>query len=195
METDLEFEAWRRSWQAASSPSLDLGARVERETRLMWWGVVAEVLVTLVFGLGSLGWAVVSGRGDALVLTVGVWFFIAVAWTISLLLRRGAWAPVTSTTAAFLELSILRCRRTREAILAMAVLYVLILAFDLVWISAARAPRVSSDWWTLLTAGGVVWVWPITVALGAVGVWQRRKLRRECEALSRLGHVEPPTEA
>jgi hypothetical protein len=191
METDVELETWRRHWQAESSPPLDLRARVERETRLMRWGVVAEVLVTVVYGVGSLGWAVVSGRRDAVVLTVGIWFFIAVAWTISLLLRRGAWAPVTSTTAAFLELSILRCRRKREAVVGMAVLYILILAFDLAWISIVQGRETPSDVWILLTSGGVVWVWPVTLALAAIAVWRRRRLRRELVTLRRLRLEDP----
>jgi hypothetical protein len=194
METDLELEAWRRDWRAESSPPLDLRARVERDTRRMRWGVAAEVLVTVVYGLGSLGWAVVSRRSEALALSIGVWTFIAIAWTISLVLRRGAWAPVTSTTAAFLELSILRCRRKREAILGMAVLYVLILAFDLAWISAVRGRWAPSDLRILLTTGGMVWVWPITLALGALAAWQRRRLRRELVTLTRIRLEDQPAE-
>jgi hypothetical protein len=194
METDLELEAWRRDWRAESSPPLDLRARVERDTRRMHWAVAAEVLVTVVYGLGSLGWAVVSRRPEALALSIGVWTFIAIAWTISLVLRRGAWAPVTSTTAAFLELSILRCRRKREAIFGMAVLYVLILAFDLAWISAVRGRWAPSDLRILLITGGMVWVWPITLALGALAAWQRRRLRRELATLTRIRLEDQPAE-
>ena len=109
--------------------------------------VVGEVAVTMVFGGGSLAWRS-SPRTDALVLALGVWAFIAMAWTISFLLRRGAWAPVTATTTAFLELSILRCRRRRESIVAQCVLYALIVGFDLTWITS-RGRRLPRPVWQL----------------------------------------------
>src|SRR5712692_7109785 len=179
MELDLELDTWRRHWQTESVVPADLKQRVERETRIMRRFVVAEVAVTVIWGGGSVGWAALSRRTDALVLTVGIWVFIAIAWTISLLLRRGAWTPATATTASFLELSILRCRRRREAIMAQSLLYVMILAFDLAWIYFEKAQRIPLDPWPFLSTRGLVWVWVITAALGAVAVWQRRKLSRE----------------
>ena len=138
MEADVELDAWRRHWQSDSRVAPTLKQRVERETRAMRRFVVGEIVVTIVFGGGSLAWAALSLRTDVFVLALGVWAFIAIAWTISFLLRRGAWAPLTSTTMAFVELSILRCRRRRESIIAQAALYVMILGFDLAWIYATR---------------------------------------------------------
>jgi hypothetical protein len=120
------------------------------------------------------------------VLAVGVWAFLAMAWTLSLLLRRGAWTPMCTTTTAFLELSILRCRRRRESIVAQAVLYVLILAFDFTWIYFARLPAARPHPLAFLAAGSFVWVWAVTAVLGIVAVWQRKRLDRELENLTRL---------
>ena len=186
MNADAELESWRRNWQATSAVPPDLNARVERETRWMRRVVVGEIIITVVFGGGSLAWAVVSGRTDALVLAIGVWTFIAMAWGIAFLLRRDAWAPAALGTAAFLDLSILRCRRKREAVVAQSVLYVLILCFDLAWIYFARSAGTREGLASFLTSSGVAWVWAVTVALGAAAVVHRRRLARELETLTNL---------
>lgn len=186
MELDIELDAWRREWQTASVWPADLQRRVERETRRMRRAVAAEILITGVFGGASLAWAALSGRVAVLVLAIGIWSFIGIAWTIALLLRRGAWCPAAPTTAAFLELSILRCRRRHEAVIAQAVLYVMILVFDLAWIYVATAERTADDPVAFLTSGGVAWVWAITALLAAAAVWQRRRLGRELENLLAL---------
>ncbi len=186
MEPDVELDTWRRQWQTESVVPADLKQRVERETRLMRRFVAAEILVTVVIGGGSFAWAALSRRTDTAVLAAGVWVFIAMAWTMSWMLRRGAWTPVSSTTAAFLDLSILRCRRKRDAVAVQSVLYVMILAFDLVWIYFERAQRMPVDPRAFLTTGLVLWGWAITAALGVVAVWQRRKLSRELRNLTSL---------
>jgi hypothetical protein len=186
MNVDAELESWRRRWQTASVIPPDLKARVERETSWMRRFVVAEVLVTILFGGGTLAWAVLSRRTDALVLAVGVWGAISIAWAMSFLLRRDAWAPATLTTAAFLDLSILRCRRRREAVIAQGVLYVLILGFDLAWIYLGRPPGARDGLISFLTGSSVAWVWVVSAALGAAALSHRRRLTRELEALTRL---------
>jgi hypothetical protein len=186
MQADVELGLWQRQWKSASHDTAGLKQRVERETRAMRRFVLGEIAVTIVFGGGSLAWAALSPRTDALVLALGVWAFIAMAWTISFLLRRGAWAPVAATTTAFLELSILRCRRRRESIVAQSVLYVLIVGFDLTWIYLARPSRAASGVTAFLTSGEIAWVWAVTLGLAATAVWQRRRLGRELEMLTRL---------
>jgi hypothetical protein len=186
MQADVELGLWQRQWKADPYDPLALKQRVERETRAMRRFVMGEIAITIVFGGGSLAWAALSLRTDALVLALGVWAFIAMAWTISFLLRRGAWTPVTATTTAFLELSILRCRRRRESIVAQSVLYVLIVGFDLAWIYFARPSRAAAGAAAFLTSGEIAWVWVVTLALSVAAVWQRRRLGRELETLTRL---------
>jgi hypothetical protein len=186
MEADLELDSWRRHWQQREVALPDLKDLVERQTRMMRLWVAGETIVTTVFGGGSLALAALYRRTDLFVLAAGIWVFIAIAWAISYLLRRGAWAPVTATTSAFLDLTILRCRRRRESIAAQCLLYTMILTFDLVWIYFARELRAADGVLEFLTSGGVVWVWIVTAALGVVALWQRRKLGRELEVLTRL---------
>jgi hypothetical protein len=183
---DVELEGWRTQWQTVARPSADLHARVERETRMMRRMLVGELVVTLVLGGGSVTWATLSRRTDALVLALGIWLFIAIAWATSLYLRREVWAPASLTTAAFLELSILRCRRRRQAIVAQAVLYVLILAFDLTWIYQFSRAGDSRDLLSFLTSDVMAWLWLVTVALALAAVRWRQRLTRELEMLVRL---------
>lgn len=186
MEADLELDAWRGDWQAASPVVPDLKERVARQTRLMRLGGVAEVMVTIFIGGGALAWALLAPGTDTLVLTLGVWAFIAVAWTMSFLSRRGPWAPVTATTTAFCDLCILRCRRQREALITQVLLYVMMLVFDLIWIyfASARHPRVGAM--AFLTSPAIAWVWVVTAALAVLALRQRRKLARELDALVSL---------
>jgi len=186
MEADVELDAWRRHWQADSRVAPTLKQRVERETRAMRRLVIGEIVVTIVFGGGSLAWAALSLRTDVFVLALGVWAFIAIAWMISFLLRRGAWTPVTATTTAFVELSILRCRRRRESIIAQGVLYLMILGFDLTWIYFARGAGAERGVMAFLASREFAWVWAITLVLGVAAVKQRRKLARELENLTDL---------
>ena len=186
MEADVELDAWRRLWQARAPAVPDAKALVERETRRMRLFVAGEIAITIVFGGGSLAWAAVSRRTDVLVLAIGVWLFIAIAWTLAFLLRRGAWTPVTATTTAYLDLAILRCRRRREAVVAQAVLYAMILGFDLTWIYFSSPPRATPGALAFLTSSGIAWVWAVTAALGVAAVGYRKKLARELEALTGL---------
>lgn len=186
MDADVELDAWRRHWQADSRVAPTLKQRVERETRAMRLFVIGEIVVTIVFGGGSLAWAALSLRTDVFVLALGVWGFLAIAWTISFLLRRGAWTPLTATTMAFVELSILRCRRRRESIILQGVLYFMILGFDLTWIYFARGSGARRSVIAFLTSGEFAWVWAITLVLGVAAVMQRQKLARELENLMDL---------
>ncbi|HEY1304579.1 MAG TPA: hypothetical protein VGF24_13550 [Vicinamibacterales bacterium] len=183
---DIELEGWRAQWQTVALPPTDLRARVERETRMMRRSVVGELVVTVACGGGSVAWAVLSRRTDVLVLAFGTWVFIVIAWAISLFLRRDAWAPAAVSTAAFLDLSILRCRRRREAIVAQGILYVLILVFDLAWIYLFGRQRDSRDILSLLTSGAIAWIWPVTAALGFAAVRWHERLTRELETLQRV---------
>jgi hypothetical protein len=189
MAPDVELESWRRHWQAAGPVPPDLKGRVERETRRMRRFVVTEVIVTIVFGGGSVAWFVLSHRTDARMHAIGIWAFIAAAWTISFLLRRDAWAPAALSTAAFLDLSILRCRRRREAVIAQSVLYAMILAFDLAWIYLGRPEHTSDGVVSFLTSSGFAWVWLVTAALAVAAVRQRQRLARELETLTKLRRI------
>ena len=97
-------------------------------------GRALEIAVTIVMGGGGLVWAISSQRAEIGVLAIAIWIFIAIAWTASILLYRGSWEPASASTAAFLEISILRTERRIQATMVQIVLYVVISGFDLVWL-------------------------------------------------------------
>ena len=102
-----------------------------------------EIANTIIGG-GVSVWAALSRRADVTVLAIAVGILFAVAWTASLLLRR-VWQPNTATTTAFVEVSILRRKRSLQAIWVQAVLYVVILVFDLVWLFHYRGESSVSE--------------------------------------------------
>jgi hypothetical protein len=186
MPADTELETWRRQWQADEVIPADLRRRVDRETRNLRLGRYAEIAVTVVIGGGAAGWAVLSQRPIALALVIGVWFFIAVAWATSIALRRDILKPSAATTSAFLNLSIRRCRRRLVALGAQGVLYVLLLAFDLVWIYHYQTETRPIPVWAFLTSGQMLVVWVVTAVLAAAAVLYRRRLYEELQGLLNL---------
>ena len=170
MDLDLELNTWRREWQADTVDATDVTARVTRETRRMRYYLIGEIAITVIFGGGSIAWSALYHPDGMVAFVIGVWTFLAIAWLMSWMLRRGAWAPLASTTAAFLDLSILRCRRRREAIYAQCALYVAILSFDLWWIRTHSRPHASIDLTAFLTSPVLLLVWIVTVALAMIAV-------------------------
>jgi hypothetical protein len=183
-ERDLELEGWQRQWRTQDAVPADLAKTVAAGTRSLRRGLIAEIIVTIVMGGGATAWATMSSRPDVTVLAIAIWILLAVAWAISILLRRGAWQPVASTTAAFVDVSILRCERSLQAIWIQAVLYVVIFVFDLVWLySYLGFSSVSA----LLTRPAViVFVTVVSPMLAGAAVWYRRRLLRELKNLTEL---------
>lgn len=183
-EMDLELERWQRQWRAQQVVPFDLAKSVEAGTRNMRRGVIAEIVVTVVMGGGALTWAVAARRADVIVLAIAVWFFISIAWTASTLLRRGAWQPVTATTSAFVDISILRCERNLQAIAVQAGLYVVILVFDLVWLYVYRAESSVAEF--LMRPAVLAFLFLVTPLFAAAAMWYRRRLLRELKNLNEL---------
>ena len=184
MDFDPELQRWQKEWQAQEAIPAALVHRVERANRWMRWEVAGEIGVTLAVGGGSLGWAVVSRRADVAVLAAGIWMIIAIAWTASIVLRRGAWQPSAATTAAFVDISVLRCERGLQTITVQAVLFVVILTFDLVWLYAYRG---ETSVWVFLTRPMVIALaWVGSAVSAAAALLYRRRLRRELASLRRL---------
>ena len=183
MEPDTELGTWRRQWQSGDVIPSGLQQRVERETRHLRRARYGEIAVTVIMGGGATAWALISQRSIVVALAIGVWIFIAIAWAMSIGLRGDVLRPSAATTAAFLDLSIRRCRGRLRGLAAQCVLYVMILTFDLVWIYHYQAETRAMTPWTFLTSGGLLVVWAVTAALAAVAVWYRRRQRRELENL------------
>lgn len=186
MAVDAELQSWQRQWQAITDVPPDLQLRVQRQVRSARLGLLGSILVTIVFGIGLPAWAVLSQRADVVVLAVGEWLVIVVAWITSLTLGKGTWKPAGQTTTAFLEFSILSCRRNRQAIAAAAVLYVVQLTFVMTWEYQALSRLTPLDPWRFLTSDFNIAVWLITLALAGLAIWRRRVLQQELDNLQKL---------
>ena len=198
MEPDTELGTWRRQWQSGDVIPSGLQQRVERETRHIRLARYGEIAVTVVMGGGAIAWALIAQRWIVGAFAIGVWFCIAIAWAMSIGLRGDILRPSAATTAAFLDLSIRRCRGRLRGLAAQCVLYVILLTFDLVWIYHYEAETRPMTPWAFLTSGDLLVVWAVTAALAAVAVWYRRRQRGELENLLDLrrqlgdfGPVEP----
>jgi hypothetical protein len=110
MTLDNELQEWRRHWHAQPSVPMDLFRKVEDGTTHMRHLRVAEILVTVFMGGGTLAWAVFHPSTNWILLASGTWLAIIMAWIYSLRSTQGIWAATAPTTAAYLDLSIRRCR-------------------------------------------------------------------------------------
>ncbi len=180
-EIDLELEQWQRQWRTQETVPPDLAKAVEAGTRKMRLGRIAEIITTLVMGGGAIAWAVAASRTEVTVLAIAAWLFLAIAWTASLLLSRGMWQPVTATTAAFVEISILRCVRRIQAIWIQAALYAAILTFDLIWLYYSREESSVTEF--LMRPVVLAFLFLVTPLAAAAAMWYRRRLLRELNNL------------
>jgi len=174
MMPDLELEAWREQWQADAEVPADLRRKVARGTRTMRVTLALELLVTVTIGGGSTLWAAVEPSTEMLVLAVAVWLFLAAAWSIAFVTRRGTWSPAALTTADFVDLSIRRCRGKLAATRFGIGLYFAEMAFCLTWLYRDPARRVPAP---AIIFGVVTPVFLIGVARF------RRKVQAEIESL------------
>ncbi len=135
MTVDNELLAWREEWesQAADVPP-DLARRVTRQSRILRFALVCEVLVTILMGGGAIWLAVNTGEPDFAVLALATWMFIAAAWVFGLRNRRGSWSPAAMTSSAYLDVSIRRCRSALRAAVFGMVLFAVEMLFCLGWI-------------------------------------------------------------
>jgi hypothetical protein len=124
MSIDAELTAWQREWREQTPPTIsadELGRTVRRGNRNALYGTVAAALFTIVAVVPLLRRA---AQGEVeLRFLMGILTFIALVWISALLLGRGTWRPRDETTAAFLDVSIRRCRAAMLAVPVAAVLY------------------------------------------------------------------------
>jgi hypothetical protein len=186
MTFDPELDTWRQQWQTRDRVPADVRHRVERDIRWKRWGFFSAVAVTVIFGGGTIAWAVASGDAGIAVLAVATWVFIAVTWAVSLTIEGGfgQWTPTATTTAAFVEFSIARRVAARRGIVSAAVLYAAFAAFMLAWRFQNPADEAATDVWSYLSARWTFWT--ITAVLAALAVQRWRALGRQLAVLRKL---------
>jgi len=176
---DDELDGWRREWQAQPAVTMDLIRRVERETVTMRWDRLL-LLAPAAVAFGTTVIAALNPRIDAIVFAAGMWIFMASSWWFLVRNRKGIWGPSSETTAAYLELSIERCRRKLKDFRFGRVLSPFITAFVLVgvWQGFASQGRLESaeGHWTLITAS------LFTIGVVALAMSAQNKQRKKTEA-------------
>lgn len=183
MNIDLELSTWREEWQCESPVPPDLRRRVERESRVMRFMRLCEVLITIVFGGGTAAWAIMSSRRDVCVLAALTWLSIALAWRLSLMKSRGLWSAAAETHADFLNLSIRRCLAQIRATSLSSVLYCFNLIFTMSWVYREQPIRPLG---AFLISWPACVVWAVTLVFFGWLVWHRRRKRAELGRLLEL---------
>jgi hypothetical protein len=171
MKLDAELEEWRDQWQSASeAPALDdLSKRVARESRFLRLMLLGDILVTVVIGGAVIVYAMLDPRPATAILGAATWLFIVVAWVFGLSNRRATWSPSASSTSAFLDLSIRRCRGNLRSVTFGAILYSVEIAFCLSWLYHSLG---------FLSSTLVVSIALITLVFAALLIlYRKRKLR------------------
>ena len=176
---DDELEGWRREWQAQPAITMDLIRRVERETVTMRWDRFI-LLAPAAVAFGTTILAALNPRIDAIVFAAGMWIFMAAVWWFLIQNRKGIWGPSSETTAAYLELSIERCRRKLKDFRFGRVLSPFITAFVLagVWQGMVSQGRLESAevYWILIPAS------LFTIGVVALAMSAQNKQRKKTEA-------------
>jgi hypothetical protein len=194
MNADTELDMWREQWQSETAIPADLRRKVERQSRAMKLVVINAVLVTLSVGGFTAVWAVCAPQPDVILLAVGTWIFLAIAWAFQIGLNRRKWSPSAMNTNAFIQLSIRRCRSALIAATFGACLFVSELVFCLTWIyHHSIGPRKPVLAWLFFSSMPIGLVWLATFAFFSWLVWHRRKKRAELSYLVTL--IAPPAEA
>jgi hypothetical protein len=192
MNVDSELEVWRQQWQSGTTVPLDLRRKVERQSRFMKINLIGEILVTIIIGGAVIGWAARSPDAGTVLLGVGTWVYIAIAWTFGLIVNRGSWSPSAQDTAAFVDLSVRRCRGRLAAVWFAAGLFVFQMAFVLGWVyhysPAHLTPLLP---WLLFGSIPIDIVWVCTGAFFGFLVWYRRRKRAELAYLLGLPEQMP----
>lgn len=180
MNVDTELDTWRQQWQSDATVPLELRRKVERQSRFLKMNLIAEILVTILIGGAITGWAVRSWDAGIILLSVGTWVFIAIAWTFGLIVNRGNWSPSAQNTSAFIELSVRRCRGSLAAVWFGGGMFLFQLAFVLGWVyhySPAHLRSLSK--WLFFGSIPVDIVWVCTAVFFGFLVWYRRRKQAE----------------
>ena len=186
MNTDLDLEALRQDWQADDSVPPTLRREVERQSRLMKFGMAGDIFVTLVIGGGTIAWALLSTEKSVGWIALATWIFLAIAWSFVLIVNRGLWAPSALDTSAFMDLSIRRCRASLAATWFAAALFVAEVTFGLSWVYSHADLHESVGKWLWFSSFRIDVVWLATLAFAIGLVWFRNKKKGQLARLLNL---------
>jgi hypothetical protein len=175
--SDDEMEMWRQQWQGQPAVAVDLIRRVERETvemRMAWFPLFAPAAV----GFVATVFVAMSPSLGGILFVAGLWLLVAFTLLFIKWNYKGAWTPHAETTTAYLELSILRCRRKLRGFRVGRVMAVLSTAWALVGVYGSLknvgALKTAPGFWI----AAAIFVWTIGVV---AFVMHRIKVKTQAE--------------
>jgi uncharacterized membrane protein YsdA (DUF1294 family) len=177
---DDELEVWRRQWRGQPQVPIDLIRKVERQTVYARLGLFAHVLPLSIAIVATVG-AFTNPNPLSILIASGFWFFILVTWVFSIRNSKGTWAPAAQTTAAYVELSIARCRSYIRSFRLTVIVSILVTVFVLVAVyeglsSAGRLQTRES-----YEAVAFNFLWTISVMSFVVFVLDRKRRKTKIE--------------
>jgi hypothetical protein len=115
------------------------------------------------------------------------WVFLAAAWAFATAINRGNWSPSALDTAAFVDLSLRRCRSRLATVWFGAGLFLCEIGCCLAWVyNYYPKPRKHLWTWLFFSSLPIDFVWLATLAFFGGLVWYRRKKRAELAYLMDL---------
>jgi hypothetical protein len=174
-----DLDQMKQQWQAQSAAGPDVAAlrkRVAADNRSASRTTVLVAVATLLVLALTFGYAWRSARAAAwfsFMFTAG---FAVLVWLVALWLSRGTWRPRDESTAAYLDVSIRRCR----SVMVAAPVGVLLYAGGLVGSLVSRHRLMDVEWSQLLEAPAMIlagWIGAPVYALGMFWNAQRHRKR------------------
>ncbi len=178
---------WRKEWRTQPAVPIELIRKVERQTvymRLAKWVLILPLSILLA---GTVG-AVIRPTPINIILTVGMWLFTLILGATDVRKRKNLWEPAAETTAAYLDLSIERCRHQSAQLRVVKFAIPLMTAFILVAVYTIfrQSGKFESPtaYWIMIAS--LVWssapIWIVFMVMGRV----ERKARAELDYLLNL---------
>jgi hypothetical protein len=153
-EPDDELREWMADWQGDPEPAPEVRDAIRRRVRRQSFKLALYTAGEMSIGLVMLAFVIHTAVARPVLFNVTAMAGLALAilWavTYSLWSSRGTWRPSAATTTAFLDLSVLRCRRRLNALRAGWWLLALELAIMIPWLhlllssGSPHAPATSS---------------------------------------------------
>lgn len=193
-EPDDELRQWMADWQGDPEPAPEvrdaIQRRVRRQSVKMALYTAGELTLSLVMLAFVIRTAVARPVFFNVAAMAGLALVILWAVTYSLWSSRGTWRPGAETTTAFLDLSVLRCRRRLNALRAGWWLLAMELAILIPWLHlllSSRPAHPPAAWSYAAGFGFLLLVASLAVVFLIVA---RRKARRELRELEELARVK-----
>lgn len=181
-----DLDQIKQRWQAQSATGPDISAlreRIAAENRsqrrtlaLVGLGTLAVLALTF-----TQAWQ--GNRTNAWFSFVFTAVFATLVWLVALWLSRGTWRPSDGSTAAYLELSIRRCRSVIVAAPVGVLLYIAGLTGSLL----SKQRLLGLEWSQLLEAPSMIFAGWIGAPLYTIGMlWNAQRQRKRLTALLEL---------